>query len=245
MTGGSGVPAHQRLSEGLRSGLMSGRFAQNEKLPTEAELAREFGISRQTVRRAFQDLVSEGLVYRVPGRGTFPGRFLRRGHYVRSIGAVEDLQAFAATEMEILRPMELVRDEVAAAKLGLDSKVVASLALRRLYEGVPFGFTRISLPPKLGQRLVEEGILPERGDGTVIGALEGFVSGGVEVVDQDVTTAPIPPEAAAHIGCEPGQHGLMTERIYFDAHNNPVELAVSHYNPDRYTYRIQLQRRTR
>src|SRR5215203_5046851 len=133
------MPAHQRVSEDLRLALEEGRFRAGERMPTEAELAERYGVHRQTVQRAFHDLVADGLVARIPGRGTFPTNFATRGHYVRSIGNIEDLQAFVGTEMELLQQIELRSDAEAAGRLGLQSKVVAAIALRRLYEGVPFG----------------------------------------------------------------------------------------------------------
>src|SRR3712207_259203 len=132
------LPAHayQRLAEDLRAALFDGRFKVGERMPTEAELAERYGVHRQTVQRAFHDLVADGLVSRIPGRGTFPTSFSTRGHYVRSIGDIEDLQAFVGTDMELLQRIELIPEEEAAGRLGLQSKVVAALALRRLYEGV-------------------------------------------------------------------------------------------------------------
>lgn len=239
----SSTPVHQRLSEDLRSALAEGRFKAGERMPTEAELAERYGVSRQTVRRAFQDLVSEGLVYRVPGKGTFPSSFPRPGHYLRSIGTVEDLQAFAGSEMELLQRIELRSDEEAAHRLELPSKVVAVLALRRLYEDLPFGLTHIYLPPHLGQRLAEDDALPLRGPGTVISHLERFLLKPIAGVNQIITSAPAPPDVAPLIDYEAGQHCMRIERTYFSTDGTPIELAISFYNPDLYTYQIQMRRR--
>ena len=65
------APAYQALREQLRDEIAAGRYRDGVRLPTESELVARHGLSRQTVRRAFQDLVAEGVVYRVPGRGTY------------------------------------------------------------------------------------------------------------------------------------------------------------------------------
>lgn len=237
------MPAHQRLSQDLRAALEDGRFKVGERMPTEAELAEEYAVHRQTVRRAFQDLVAEGLVYRVPGKGTFPSKFSSYGHYVQSIGSVEDLQAFSDTEMELLQRIELMVEEEAADHLKLSSKVVAALALRRLYEGVPFGLTHVYLPPEVGQRLEKAEVLPTRGPGTVIGTLEDLIPGAIAGASQVITAVSTPPEVAPLIDYEPGQPCLRAERLYFDTEGDPVELAISFYNPNRYAYRLQMRRR--
>ena len=54
----------------LREQLQEGRFAQG--MPAEMELAKQFGVGRVTVRHAMEQLVTEGLIVRVAGRGTFP-----------------------------------------------------------------------------------------------------------------------------------------------------------------------------
>ena len=238
------MPAHQRLSEDLRSALGEGRFKVGERMPTEADLAEKYGVHRQTVRRAFQGLVAEGLVYRVAGRGTFPSNFSSHGHYVQSIGTIEDLQAFTGTEMELLQKIELISEGDAASRLELQSKVVAALALRRLYEDVPFGLTHVFLPPDLGQRLVEAEVLPVRGPGTVIGALEGLIPGTIAGANQIITATSTPPDVAPLIDYETGQPCLRAERLYFDTEGLPVELAISFYKPERYAYRLQMRRRT-
>ncbi len=64
-------PKHQVLSDWLREQLTAGVFSSGQQIPTENELARRFGISRQTVRQAIGALESEGLLSRVRGSGTF------------------------------------------------------------------------------------------------------------------------------------------------------------------------------
>ena len=236
--------AYQRLAEDLRITLFEGRFKVGERMPTEAELAEMYGVHRQTVRRAFHDLVADGLVARIPGRGTFPTNFATRGHYVRSIGNIEDLQAFVGTEMELLQQIELRSDAEAAGRLGLQSKVIAAIALRRLYDGVPFGFTHIYLPPNLGVRLAESELLPPKGPGTVIGVLAKLIPESIAGANQIITAVPVPADIAPLIDYEADQPCLRTERTYFDTTGTPIEVALSYYNPNHYAYRLQMRRRT-
>jgi GntR family transcriptional regulator len=102
---GEGV-AYRQLAADLRRSIAVGRWPTGSRLPTEAEVVAATGLSRNTVRRAFQDLVSEGVVYRVRGRGTYvvPGH----GQYIRSFGSIGDLMALSLdTEMEIVEPLHI------------------------------------------------------------------------------------------------------------------------------------------
>ena len=94
--------------------------------------------------------------------------------------------SWPGTEMEVLDPVELREEPVAAARLELpDSEEVAALVVRRLYEGLPFVVTQVYLPPQPGKRMRDEG-LPVDGPGTVIGTIERFISSPVGGVGQDI-----------------------------------------------------------
>jgi DNA-binding LacI/PurR family transcriptional regulator len=61
----------QQLAGDLRRGILAGEWAPGAKLPTEADLTVETGLSLTTVRRAFDELVGEGLITRRQGAGSF------------------------------------------------------------------------------------------------------------------------------------------------------------------------------
>ena len=60
-----------QLREILREQLLSGRFAQGDRIASESELAQQYGISHITVRDALSALTEDGLIHRIQGRGTF------------------------------------------------------------------------------------------------------------------------------------------------------------------------------
>lgn len=65
------TPKHRQLYVALERGIRGGRWKPGERLPSEAQLVREFGHSRITVGRAVRDLQLAGLVERRAGSGTF------------------------------------------------------------------------------------------------------------------------------------------------------------------------------
>ncbi len=60
-----------KLTNLLRKRIGEGNWAEDSQIPTEMELAKEYQISRGTVRQALNILVQEGLLEKVQGRGTF------------------------------------------------------------------------------------------------------------------------------------------------------------------------------
>ncbi len=64
-------PLHEQVYETLRRRIDGREWKAGDQLPTEPQLAAEFGVSRGTTRQAVAALVAEGLVERTAGRGTF------------------------------------------------------------------------------------------------------------------------------------------------------------------------------
>lgn len=62
---------YQRLIDDIMERIQCGSLKEGEKLPSENELAEQFAISRQTVRRAIGELEAAGLVHRRKGSGTY------------------------------------------------------------------------------------------------------------------------------------------------------------------------------
>lgn len=67
----SPVPYYEQLFEILRDNIVSGDIPVDERLPSELELCREYGLSRATVRQTLSKLESDGFARRVPRRGVF------------------------------------------------------------------------------------------------------------------------------------------------------------------------------
>jgi DNA-binding GntR family transcriptional regulator len=60
---------YAQIADALRTRIVSGELAPGASLPSEAELGREFGVARTTVRRALAALERDGLIRALPGTG--------------------------------------------------------------------------------------------------------------------------------------------------------------------------------
>jgi GntR family transcriptional regulator len=236
--------AYRRVADDLRTQILGQALPAESPLPTEAEVARQYGVSRQTVRRAFQDLVAEGLVYRIRGRGTFMIPPSER--YLRQFGSVEDLMALSTdSELCVLSPLAEAVDPASANRLRLADDRVATTSFLRLHHGQPFCHTRVCLPPHVGFRLGVAAELVTKGaisHVTVIGLLDKVLTSPIQDAEQSISVADAPPGVAESLGLSAQTPMLRIERAYFDTHVEPVELAVSYFHPDRYSYRIRLRR---
>ncbi|MDY2777740.1 MAG: GntR family transcriptional regulator [Collinsella sp.] len=62
---------YQQVFEGIKSEIEGGKYLPKERIPSEPELAEQYGVSRITVRRAVEELCAEGYLVKQQGRGTF------------------------------------------------------------------------------------------------------------------------------------------------------------------------------
>ena len=84
------VPLYVQVVECLKRDIENGVYNATGRIPTEAELAEQYKVSRITIRRAVDDLVSQGLVEKKQGKGTF----ICRQKFAKDI---KNLQSFSET----------------------------------------------------------------------------------------------------------------------------------------------------
>lgn len=237
-------PGYRRLAGHLRDAIREQRWVEGEALPTDGELGEEFGVSRQTVRRAYLDLVNEGLVYRVPGSGTF----ITPSHlrYKRSFETVDDLLGLADdTELEVVQPLAGDFDPDAAHELGLTTRLMYAMRFVRRHRGTTFCHTAVYLPPSVGELLESEPTFSEAGGTTTTTVIGAITARGIQLngAEQLITARAATETDQERLGCDLGHPLLHIERLYVDASGSAVEWAVSDFLPEHYTHRLHLGRR--
>jgi DNA-binding GntR family transcriptional regulator len=238
-----GESSYRLLTQSLREQIFRGEFDEVSPLPTELALAEEHHLSRQTVRRAFQELVAEGLVYRVQGRGTFLTPSETR--YRRPFGTVDDLLNLQVdTAFELIKPLSPAIDPGAAATLRLDQPQVHHLTFLRRHHGEAFCLTRVYLPPRVARSLAGCRELTDPGmhtTSTVIGLIESH-GNDIAEAEQVITATAADQNILDHLGCTIGAPILHIERTYLDRGGAGLEHAVSDFLPQYYSHRSRLGR---
>jgi GntR family transcriptional regulator, arabinose operon transcriptional repressor len=86
------VPRYRQIADELKSQIKESILVPGQTLPTEPELARKYSVTRVTLRKAVDMLVTEGLVKRQQGRGTFvaDNRHATHPSYLLYVGPTEE-----------------------------------------------------------------------------------------------------------------------------------------------------------
>ena len=82
----SNLPLYLQLKQFLEGEIKKGAYKAHDQLPSEVELARQFDVSRITSKNAILQLVEDGKVYRIPGKGTFVAD-QNEANYSKEVGA--------------------------------------------------------------------------------------------------------------------------------------------------------------
>lgn len=85
------APLYQQIYDDIKGAIKDGTYKVDEKIPSEAELSEEYGVSRITVRRAIEDLCSDGYLTKMQGRGTFVGK----PHIMRRLSQSKATRSFS------------------------------------------------------------------------------------------------------------------------------------------------------
>lgn len=238
--------AYRTVAADLREALASGEFADGRALPTESALCDQYGVSRQTIRHAMQQLVGEGLVFRVRGRGTFATSEGEKPQYLRTVGSIEDVLALAEdTEIEVLEQLGRKVDIAAASRLQLRTDDIVTGMFRRLHRDLPFSVSEIFIPVEIGQKIIDSGRVPPTGVKdkiTLTELIDELAPEPIGGAQQSISATIASSEVAGWIDLEVGCPALRIDRLYVDSSGRPLALTINFFNPDRYSYRLDLER---
>ena len=145
------APKYDTVKKKIINMINSEEFGDSGMIPSERELMTLFNVSRITVRRAVDDLVNEGYLYRIQGKGTFIKSDEADHDLVSIMSCTEDIIKMGMTPSKKLIASEVLEaDKVRVKRLQLlnGDKV---LMLKRIYyaDEEPLNYTTAYLPCKV------------------------------------------------------------------------------------------------
>jgi len=235
----SRLPLHQQIYDLLRSKILNSAWAVGEMLPTELELMVEFGVSRVTMRQVFERLVSEGLIYRQQGRGTFIAKPTLEQGLTRIISFTEDMRRRGLIPETNVLAAEITpaADEVADALKIKPGDNVAFIKRLRIANAEPMCIEESHLPYKLCPGILKfdfasqplREVLEKRYAIRIVRALQK--------THAVVTTT----KTAKLLGVPHPSALLFIERVSFNEWDLPVEFLCLYFRGDRYTLHNELR----
>lgn len=135
------TPLYRQVLEDIKGSITSGTYAPGNRIPSEAELSQLYAVSRVTVRRAIEELSSEGYLTKRQGKGTY----VNQRKLARKICRSGNAQSFAdsCAEMGMAPATTVLERRVAQAHgdergfFGPDCDKLVYLSLLYTADGVP------------------------------------------------------------------------------------------------------------
>lgn len=230
-------PRYYRLKQHLLE--LTATAPPGSPVPPERTLAVEFDTSRTTVRQALQELVVEGRLERIQGKGTFVAH-PKLAQPLTLTSYTEDVLAQGFTPSSRLLDLTTVRaDEVTSSRLGirLGARVLRVQRLR-LANGEPMAVESSHLDaarfPGLRRHLVRSGSL--------YAALHEGYGSEPGRAEQTIETGMTSPREAAVLGTDTGLPVLLLTQHTFDTTDRPLEWVRAVYRGDRFKFVATLTR---
>jgi GntR family transcriptional regulator len=228
-----GSPKGEQLREIV--GDLIGSLAPGTALPSERELAERYGVARMTVRTEIDRLVTEGLVYRMHGRGTFVAE-PRVAQAMTLSSFSEDMRDRGLEPgSRVLASDVVLATSAVAARLEVgDGAPVVRIHRVRTADAEPMAVEEAYLPAARFAGL-EEADLEHDSLFALLTSRWGVTMGGA---DQRVLAVAVGELDATLLGVAPGDPGLLFHTTVRDSDGRPVCSAWSLYRGDRYEVRM-------
>lgn len=231
------LPAYAKLRDTLAARIANGEWVLDQPIPSEARLAKEYGISVGTVRKAVDGLVEEGLLERRQGSGTYLRRpsfdaTLFRFFQVRS---ADGTQPSIPSSRLILRVTATAPPEVAQILGKVD--VIKIVRLRSLADQ-PILFEKIFIP---FDRFAGFEQMPEAQLGPLLYPIY-FEHFGILVkrATDDLSFGYADAEVAHRLNIGTGDPVAIIRRTAFDIDGSPVEWRIARGSAARFNYRSEI-----
>ena len=226
------TPLYVQLMEELETSIRNGVYKPGDKIMTEAEMAKEYGVSLITVRKAVGSLMEKGLVVRKQGKGTF----VTKPKYSRNM---KKLQSF--TEMceqmgvkpgaQVLENRLIMADKKVADRLGIEpGSNVVYISRLRLADGEPVQVEKSYFPLKYAFLLEED-----LNNGSMFECLKEKAGAKVASSEKMIELRRATAEEAALMDVKKGDYLLFVKSTAYDENGEPMYAGIQLINGDRFS----------
>ena len=233
------LPRHAQIRETLRRRILDGTYAPHSLMPSESQMITAFGVSRITIRQALGDLQKEGLIFKVPGKGSYVAK-------PKAFQNLSKLQGFGEamapagyeTFSQVLSLRQVTASEHVARRLGLPTaSPVYEVQRLRYLNREPISVDVSYFPLAIGERLAQADLATR----DVFVILENDLGHALTHADVQIEAISADESLAAHLRIDEGTPLLRIERLTH-AGEQPIDFEYLYYRGDAFQYRLRIER---
>ncbi|HSD83210.1 MAG TPA: GntR family transcriptional regulator [Anaerolineae bacterium] len=223
-------PKHAQLREMLRHQIET--LPPDQKIPSEHELCAQHSVSRITVRKALADLVHEGLLYSVQGKGTFVAPRKFRIEWAQEMAGfhADMARRGLAVKVRVLEQAIVPADQRVAEELNLQrGDPVVKIVRLRLVDEQPFDIATNYTPWVIFPGLEKEDLTRGSIYALIRTKYNVQIDHGVRLVEAVACS----PDDARLLHVKAGAPLLLIHNTMCDAHDRPMEYSIIKRRGDR------------
>ena len=236
----SAVPLYAQLEQILHTRITTGEWLPGQRIPSENELNKFYGLSRMTVRGVLTKLVGDGLLVRVPGKGTYVATPKINAISPAYRGVREQLEGLGyETSTRLVSvgretPSSGVRERLALAE---DDETYVIVRVRSV-QGEPISLHRSYVPARLAPGLDGHDVVANQ----LCVVLEEHYGLPMKRVHEELEAVAVSSADAKHLGMRRGEPALQLQDVISDALSRPFEYSSIVFRGDRMRLRFDYDR---
>jgi GntR family transcriptional regulator len=234
------IPLYHQLMERLKDSIEKGNWTPGDKIPSENQLMVQFSVSRNTAKKAIEELVQEGILYRIQGKGTYVAKPKLQQSLMGFYSFSKVLKEKGLNPKDIILKIEEVKPTVKikeALQLGENMNVIEMKRLR-CAEHEPF-ILESSFIPKHVVTDIEQ--LKKVGEISLYDLFSQQFNTMVTRAKEAFEPVLIRADESEYLQSEEGRPALLLERTAYNANGEPVEFCISIVRGDRCRFYTELR----
>lgn len=234
----SPVPLYAQIEEQLRIIIRQPAYRNGKRLPNEIDLAKQLGVSRNTLRQAINRLVFEGLLTRKKGVGTVVEKTSISSKAKNWLSFSQEMKALGITptNYELYVSWEKPPSDVSVFFDLDENKKILKLDRLRGNPEYPFVFFRSYFNPRMGLTGNEDFSQP------LYDILEKECNSIAKTSKEEISALAADKFLAEKLGIKIGDPILKRKRFVYDPGGHALEWNVGYYRADSFIYTLEFER---
>jgi GntR family transcriptional regulator len=232
------VPLHSQVEALIREMVNDPNYKNGNMLPSEIDLAKQLGISRNTVRQATNKLVLEGLLIRKKGIGTWFADRTVQSRVQNWLSFSQEMEALGIKIINFEINVDWVIPDRQIAEffnIPLDKEILKMERLRGSEDG-PFVYFISYFNPRIGLTGKEDFTRP------LYEILERDYSTVVKISREQISARKADKCLAEKLKLNVNDPILKRKRLVYDPGYRPVEYNLGYYRADSFVYKVESER---
>jgi GntR family transcriptional regulator len=236
----SPVPLYMQVKQFLRERINDGTYKMHSQLPAESALSSIFGVSRITVRQALSDLQKEGVIFKVPGKGTFVSKPKASQELTCLEGFAEAMSRKGyKVYNQVVSHLTVQASLQVAQQLDVPpGTFITEIKRIRHLNSEPVSLEVTYLPNQIGDRLRQEDLSSR----DIFLILENDYRIALGHARLQIDAIPADTELADALQINEGTALLRIERLTHGADGKPLDFEYLYFRGDTFQYRLDIAR---